>query len=170
MSGDPADRQLKDNIANCSQMLYSYFMGKTSYDPHLSMDLTQEAIYRGLRARKSYQQGSTLSTWMYVVGRSVAIDHFRRSRHHPETLEDFDPPDKPKPDFDTYREGIAMIHRLPRNFAPVILLLALGKKPREIAADLQLTDATVRGRIYHARNRLRDMGLVELLSTGQKPR
>ncbi len=136
---DPVDRHLREDIAGCSGMLYRYFMNQTSYDPHLSMDLTQEAIYRGLRARKSYQQGSKLSTWMYVVGRSVAIDHFRKTRHDPNQLDDIDPTyEAPEPN-DAYGQGMAMISRLPPILSLWSYSLPSGKNPvksRETSSSL----------------------------------
>lgn len=48
-------------------------------------DLTQEVFLRVYRARKSYEPGAKLSTWLYTIANNVAANALRTRSRHPET-------------------------------------------------------------------------------------
>ena len=62
--------------------VYNYFRFRVG-DGAVAEDLTSATFEKAWRARNRYRRDlSAFSTWMLVIARNVAADHFRRARPH----------------------------------------------------------------------------------------
>jgi len=64
--------------------VYNYFRFRTG-DTLLAEDLTAATFEKAWRAREQYRENrGTVSTWLFIIARSVAASHFRRRRPVPD--------------------------------------------------------------------------------------
>src|SRR5438128_9590600 len=60
--------------------LFNFFYRLTD-NRAISEDLVQDAFYRILKYRQSYQPGSSFRTWMYQIARNARADLFNKQRN-----------------------------------------------------------------------------------------
>jgi RNA polymerase sigma factor (sigma-70 family) len=53
-------------------------------NPHDAQDLTQETFVRAWRAIQRFDPTRDFATWLFVIARRAAANHFRARRHHDE--------------------------------------------------------------------------------------
>ncbi len=149
--GDPAAwRQFVERYARVIHAAVQRTAGRRGAHEYLE-DLTQQVFVR-LVAKdyallKRYDpQRATLSTWLTIVSRSVAIDHLRRQPQTTITLDEAR--DQPAPDTpDAQAEGLHLPeHLLSARQAMILrLLFDQGLEVDTIAAMLKVEAQTVRG-------------------------
>lgn len=133
-------------------------------------DCTQEAFLKAYRSLASYRSQSSFYTWLYRIAQNVCHDHFR-SRHHKMTLSldqipnDYDQPLEIK-DEGLLPDDLAISHELGRQLAQhintltepmrdVLVLRDLeGYSYDAIASMLQISEGTVKSRLFRARNQI----------------
>jgi RNA polymerase sigma factor (sigma-70 family) len=59
--------------------LFNFFLRLTG-DRAGSEDLVQEAFYRILKYRQTYQPGTPFRAWLYQIARNARVDRFRKQR------------------------------------------------------------------------------------------
>jgi RNA polymerase sigma-70 factor (ECF subfamily) len=64
-----------------SERLY-YFLLKMGVNKHDAEDLSQETFIRAYNAIGSYNPEYQFSTWLFTIGRRLAISHFRAKKSH----------------------------------------------------------------------------------------
>jgi len=142
-------------------------------DPKLSdqiEDILQEAFTRAYRAlmRGDFLSQAKLSTYLYAIGRNLAIDHNRKLRNQ----EKYDKIIKQQIDIKTYSQAstanefekqeelntlYSSISKLPGKYREIINLSLQGYKDREVAEKLKLNLTTIKSRKLKARKVLGDL-------------
>ena len=154
------------------ERLASFLYGMTG-DSAASLDLAQEAFVRVYKHRDNYKQIARFSTWLYTIGRNLALNEIRNRKRRPgqiggatdsqemaalgQVAADVDTPDQV-----AQREDIAVIVRrevmsLPEHYRTVIILCDLDERSyAEAAAILEVPVGTVRSRLSRARGQLEE--------------
>ena len=141
------------------------FAHALSRDPADADDLTQATIERALSARRQWQPGTRLDSWLYRIMRNLWIDT-ARSRARKARFEA--PPDAaqavgvdPRPGIEAtvdLKRMMSAMDRLPDEQREVIaLILVEGYGYREAAEMLELPIGTVSSRLVRGRMALLEM-------------
>ncbi|MEU6701968.1 MULTISPECIES: RNA polymerase sigma factor [Pseudonocardia] len=130
-------------------------------NPHDAEDVAQDVVVSLWTALTGFAGDSLFTTWLYrvVVNRCINLIN-RRPRY--ESLDDPDVGVSPGADLQVEAKGharaaLAAVTALPAELrAPVVLVDIEQMTYQEVAAILNVSEATVRGRLYRARRRLLD--------------
>lgn len=128
---------------------------------HLAEDLTQEIFVRALQSLPRFSFRSKFTTWLFAVAKNRVLDEVRAARRRPSAidLESVRPvaaPEVPVERRETMDALWSAIGTLDVELKMVLLLRDLvGLSYREIAESLEITLATVKWRIYTAREQVK---------------
>jgi RNA polymerase sigma-70 factor (ECF subfamily) len=146
--------------------LYGFFVRLTG-DRTSSEDLVQLVFYRILKYRHTYRDEGKFSAWIYHLARTVAADHFRRSRAAPTATDPGDlhavPDQAPHAaDRAVMADDTARLHAALAALDPgqrELLVLARFQHLRheEIARLLDISIGAVKVRVHRALKDLRDV-------------
>lgn len=133
-------------------------------------DLAQEAFVRVFKHRENYREVARFSTWLYTIGRNLALNEIRNRKRRPNLVgadaEGRDDPlvrfadDNAGPAERTEQDDLrALVRReigaLPDHYRVVVILVDLEERPYQEAAEiLELPIGTVRSRLSRAREQL----------------
>jgi RNA polymerase sigma-70 factor (ECF subfamily) len=136
------------------------FAGRALRDNDLAEDLVQETFLRAWRHASSFDRTRGNSrTWLYAIMRNLLVDVIRKDARRPRTAELVDewPATDDVEALVNSLTASAAVHRLTADHQQVILHSYLAQRPTaEIAELLGVPAGTVRSRLFHARNALRD--------------
>ncbi len=137
--------------------LYQYFV-VTGIQPHDAEDLVQETFLRVHQAFARYDERYAFSTWLYTIGRRLAINLHRRRRPVLALQEEWHPATpEPHPEPET---GIDTVWQTARErlsaklFETLWLFYGEDKSIAEIGAIMGCTRVNAKVRLHRARNRL----------------
>ncbi len=144
-----------------SRALWAY-LSRVTRDPHLADDLLQEAYYRFLRARGSYENEVHRRNSLFRIATNLVHDGHRRQRNMPTSpLPEHDqplalqtPPDGARLSDARTDLNRAMGHLKPRERALLWLAYGQGSTHREIAAALGLRTGSIKLLLFRARKKL----------------
>ncbi len=152
-------------VSEWERMVYSLALRMLGNEQD-AQDAAQEAFLRAYTGLARFRGESRFSVWVYSLTRNVCVDALRRRR---ETvgLDDETAPPPPADPAPTPEETLerrerseaigAALDKLPESFRRPLELCALGGRSyAEIAAELGITENTVRTRIFRARKKLRE--------------
>jgi RNA polymerase sigma-70 factor (ECF subfamily) len=147
------------------------YLRRVGCTPEESQELAQEALLRAWRSLGHLQSKASLRTWLFAIAKNVYVNHIR---HHnslkrgngvsEHSLDDFSGDhfhDCSSPSEDLLqRESRTRLYdavaTLPTMMRCCLLLRVYhGLPTRDIAAQLGITDASVRAHLYQARKSLR---------------
>jgi RNA polymerase sigma-70 factor (ECF subfamily) len=124
-------------------------------------DVVQECLARALDKVDSWQPGTNLRAWLFVILRNCHIDEVRRARHHP-VVNDAGADDRLPgiPESQDLRVTLGEIRdaflRLKEEHREILLLIVVeGLDYQEAAGILGIPVGTVRSRLSRARQALR---------------
>jgi RNA polymerase sigma-70 factor (ECF subfamily) len=136
-------------------------------DPHRAEDLTQETFSRIFNNRKSYQQKSRFSTWLWRIALNLCYDELRAPQRREESWPGTDESNEPAlvssaPTPDSHAactEENELVRQalqsLPETYRTVLILRHYQDlKFREIADVLDLPEGTVKSRMAEALTQL----------------
>lgn len=131
-------------------------------------DLIQETFMRAFNSAEKFQGKSAVYTWLYGIMRNVHLDRLRKKMKTPKhaNVEDVEVVDTRKFREDTKIEVIRHeMNQLDRDTAEVIKMRYFDKlSVEEIAEKLGLASGTVKSRLFHARNKLKERkNLMDLM-------
>jgi RNA polymerase sigma-70 factor, ECF subfamily len=137
--------------------VYNYVLRLVG-DRSLAEDLTQEVFLRVFQGLSRFSLRSKFTTWLFQVTKNRVLDELRASERRPRatvTLEDIPPLEVLDAPFERL-EAIDAVWRSVENLSvdlKMALLLrdVVGMSYTEIADSLEITLATVKWRIYKAR-------------------
>lgn len=149
-------------------------------DDQEAMDVLQESYVRAFASLDSFNGPAGFPTWLYVIVRNEAFSQLRRRRREAPTeaetmesiVEDAADPDDAAPERALDAERLAgvlesTIDRLPPPFRVVFVLRAIeGMSVRETAEILELTETTVKTRLFRAKRLLRQRLQRKFLAAG----
>jgi RNA polymerase sigma-70 factor (ECF subfamily) len=154
--------------------VYNYVMRLVG-DRALAEDLTQEVFLRVFQGLPRFSLRSKFTTWLFQVTKNRVLDELRATERRPRHLVALD--DAPQLEvLDTPFERIEAIDAVWRavEHLPVDLKMALllrdvvGMAYTEIADSLEITLATVKWRIYKAREEVQLALAREGITFGEK--
>lgn len=139
-----------------SRPLWTY-LARTTGDPRLADDLLQEAYYRFLRARVSFESDDHRRFYLFRVATNLVRDERRRPREQRETRDT--PPDSRSADVSeraaTRIDVARALERLtPRDRSLLWLAYAQGCSHDEIARTVGVKAASLKALLHRARRRL----------------
>lgn len=129
--------------------------------PHVE-DLAQETFLRAFRAMNALDldHGARVSTWLLTIATRVALDAKKRKVIVAADLPPFPSPPSPDAETDRARLGRAIADAaaaLPDDQRAVFVLAEIhGLSGAEIAAAVDVPEATVKTRLFRAREKLRE--------------
>jgi len=138
--------------------VYNYVMRLVGGDRSLAEDLTQEVFLRVYQGLPSFSLRSKFTTWLFQVTKNRVLDELRASERRPRSvvaiedmrpLEVVDAPFERVETMDAVWRGIANLN-VDLKMA-LLLRDIVGLSYTEIADALEITLATVKWRIYKAR-------------------
>ena len=138
--------------------VYNYVMRLVGGDRSLAEDLTQEVFLRVYQGLPSFSLRSKFTTWLFQVTKNRVLDELRASERRPRSvvaiedmrpLEVVDAPFERVETMDAVWRGIANLN-VDLKMA-LLLRDVVGLSYTEIADALEITLATVKWRIYKAR-------------------
>jgi len=132
----------------------------------LADDITQEVFIKVYRNMHAFRRDASVKTWLLTITRNTAIDFKRSAFFRKVTLADF------VEDLGGQRHSVEqdvveqsavndmwkMVLELPKKYREVIILFAHHQLSlKEIAQVLDVTEGTVKSRMFHARQKLAKM-------------
>jgi RNA polymerase sigma-70 factor (ECF subfamily) len=144
-------------VRTYEQPVYNYVLRLTG-DRVLSEDLTQEVFLRVFQGLPSFSLRSRFTTWLFQVTKNRVLDELRALERRPRALvalEDIPPlevVDAPVERSETIDAVWRAVEALNPDLKMALLLRdVVGLSYTEIAETLEITLATVKWRIYKAR-------------------
>ena len=138
--------------------VYNYVLRLTNGDKSLAEDLTQEVFLRVFQGLPRFSLRCKFTTWLFQVTKNRVLDELRASERRPRHLVALDdiPPlealDAPIERGETVDALWRAIEKLSVDLKMALLLRDItGLSYTEIADSLEITLATVKWRIYKAR-------------------
>ncbi|CAN5293143.1 sigma-70 family RNA polymerase sigma factor [soil metagenome] len=145
-------------VMTYEQPVYNYVLRLTGGDRALSEDLTQEVFLRVYQGLPSFSLRSRFTTWLFQVTKNRVLDELRAMERRPRALVALDdiPPlevvDAPVERAETIDAVWRAVEALNPDLKMALLLRDIvGLSYAEIAETLEITLATVKWRIYNAR-------------------
>ena len=153
-------------------MLYNFFLQQTS-SRETSEDLVQEVFLRILKYRHTYRGEGKFTTWMFSIAYNTKIDHYRKHKHHTESLEETDTiaSQDPNPEDVVKQENeSAILQRALSRLSPEkrdVLILSRFQNMRyeEIAKIMNSKVGTIKARVFRA---IRELSKIYLELTETK--
>ena len=151
------------------ERLAGFICGITG-DSAASLDLAQEAFVRVYKHRDNYKEVARFTTWLYTIGRNLALNEIRNRKRRPRTGEPdgsaeqgalgvlparTDTPADAAEKADLRVVVRAAISALPEHQRVVVVLCDLeGRTYAEAAEILEVPVGTIRSRLSRAREQL----------------
>lgn len=153
------------------ERLAGFLFGLTG-DRAGALDLAQEAFVRVYRHRERYQEIARFSTWLYTIGRNLALNEIRNRQRRPGAVSALtsDPEqddllgqresEGPAPEEAAHQADLQALVRsaiatLPEPYRAVVILCDLEERPYAEAAEiLGVPIGTIRSRLSRARAQL----------------
>ena len=135
-------------------------------------DVLQETYIKAFKNLASFDQRSSLKTWLTRITINTALNHLRKKHE----MINWTTPDNPERTVDSLpidhlqlSELIDLIHQLPTGCKLVFNLYAIeGYSHKEIADKLDISEGTSKSQLYRAKDLLRTMILQEEQRTKRK--
>lgn len=128
-------------------------------------DITQEVFIKVYRNLYTFRSESSVKTWLLAITRNTTLDFKRAAFYRKVTLLDFIAPSGEQKS--TEQEVIdkfavndmwRMVLKLPVKYREVLILYAHYQlSMKEMAQILNVTEGTVKSRLFHARNKISKM-------------
>ena len=142
--------------------VYNYLRYRTTSDA-LAEDLAAETFARAWRSRKQYRADrAAFSTWLFTIGRNLAIDHLRQQRPQvalediPEPAEDEEHLEEMMQNQQNARRLATLLAELPQRELEIIALrYGADLSHRQIARVLRLSSVNVRVTLFRTVRKLR---------------
>ena len=130
---------------------------------HTAEELTEDTFFVLMTKRPSFAGNSTFKTWLYAIGRHIALKHVRKQARQSivplesqEYLSDAADLEASCIRSEQKRQVHKALHRLKPDYRQVLYLSYFeGFRNPEIACIMQKSDKQVRDLLYHAKQALK---------------
>lgn len=132
-----------------------------TWDEFSAKDLVQDTLYRALKNRDKFQDGTNMGAWLHTMMRHIFFNDFKRRKTRSALLSEhmseieFSRPGSSAKNYGLgnirLREIRMAIFRLPSCFRMAFEMYFAGYKYQEIAQMQRVPLGTVKSRIYFAR-------------------
>jgi RNA polymerase sigma factor (sigma-70 family) len=131
----------------------------------LADDITQEVFIKVFRNMHAFRRDASVKTWLLTITRNTAIDYQRSAFFRKVTLSDaaLDYGQRRSVEHEIMEQAAVndlwrIVLELPTKLREVIILYAHNQLSlKEIAQVLDVTEGTVKSRMFHARKKLSKM-------------
>jgi RNA polymerase sigma-70 factor (ECF subfamily) len=153
----------EDLISRYQRRVYAVIYRMTGHHSEVD-DLCQETLLQALRGLPRLQHGSNVDSWVYRIAMNVSVDYLRRKSKERKIVERLktegertgSPSDNVDPEL--MRSVERAVDSLPPDQkAVVVLRMFENKSHEEIAEILETPAATVRWRLFSARQKLEEL-------------
>ena len=125
-------------------------------------DLIQDTLFKALRYKDHFQDGTNFKGWLYTIMRNIFINGYKRKKLQQQvsqaTQQDFIMNSIPSEDAVNggmdYQEMTKSIANLPQEYKKPFQMYLDGYHYDEIAQNMEIPIGTVKSRIFHARQKL----------------
>ena len=140
------------------------FLNGYARNIHLAEELAEETFFRLITCKPHFAGKSSFRSWLYAIGRHVAVDHLRRNAHLADTpIEDMENLLREEHDLEQAylrEERQRMVQRtldeLSPDYRSILWLVYMeGFSPREAAAVMKKTDRQIKNLLYRAKQSLK---------------
>ena len=160
LSGD--DSGIAEIVAAYKDGLILYLNGYVE-NIHTAEELTEDTFFRLVAKKPRFSCRCSFKTWLYTIGRNVAMDHLRRRRGNEIPLDEVENYLEEEADLERScirEERNRELHRAMRKLNPdyrqaLHLVYFEGFDNREVAHILKKTERQVRNLLYRARQSLK---------------
>lgn len=142
-----------------ARTVYRFLLARTGSES-LSEELTQETFYQAVKSIDRFDGSCQVSTWLCGIARNVLLNHKRKQKKQPLSLEEIPEPSGSSAE-ETVLENmgkemlLTAIHRLPEPGREILYLRLLGGLSfREIGTILGQTENWARVNFYRAKQNL----------------
>lgn len=152
-------------IKSYQQKIYNFALYKTK-DIHIAEDVAQEVILRIFKKIRQYKFKGSFEGWMYRLTYNIITDVLKKFKHFL-SLDDFETTLSSEEHISTekniqnefYQEKLKfLINKIPHKFQFVLILFHIEEKSyQEIAEILQISEGTVKSRLFRARKILKKL-------------
>jgi RNA polymerase sigma-70 factor (ECF subfamily) len=156
--------------------VFNYVLRLVGGDRALAEDLTQEVFLRVFQGLPKFSLRSKFTTWLFQVTKNRVLDELRASERRPRALvaiDDIAPLEVLDAPIERLEEIDALwraVQNLSTDLKMALLLRdVVGLSYTEIADSLEVTLATVKWRIYKAREEVQIALVREGVSFGSEP-
>ncbi len=142
------------------------FAYKLTQDEDDSSDLLQDTMLKALRYRERFATGTNLKAWLYTIMKNIFINNYRRAMKSNIFIDHTDNQhfinSSTRTSKNSGEGNLALndirheINALPENLRNTFMMNYTGYKYEEIAKKLNLPLGTVKVRIHHAREKLKE--------------
>lgn len=158
------DAGIVEVIRDCKDGLI-LFLNRYVANIHVAEELAEDTFFRLVTKKPKFQEKHAFKTWLYTIGRNVAIGYLRQAKHFsdvPADAENF-PLQVVGSLEQAYmqKEEKILLHRaldkLPRDYAAVLYLKFLEEmKNDEIAGIMKKSKRQVENLLYQAKQALKE--------------
>ena len=166
LAGD--DSALVQLIRDYRDGLMLYLNGFV-FDLNVAEELTEDTFLKLVLKKPRFSARSSFKTWLYTIGRNLALDHLRRSKKSSVSLEDC--PEVSNEEYDLERryiqqENQILLHRAMKKLKPeyrqvLWLVYFEGFRCAEVGKIMGKTEATTQTLVSRARQALKQKLLEE---------
>lgn len=125
-------------------------------------DLIQDTLFKALRYKDHFQDGTNFKGWLYTIMRNIFINGYKRKKLQQQVSQaaqqDFIMNSIPSEDAVNggmdYQEMTKSIANLPQEYKKPFQMYLDGYHYDEIAQNMEIPIGTVKSRIFHARQKL----------------
>ena len=159
---DGDDNEIAEIVAAYKDGLILYLNGYVE-NIHTAEELTEDTFFRLVAKKPRFSCRCSFKTWLYTIGRNVAMDHLRRRRGNEIPLDEVENYLAEEADLERScirEEQKRQLHRILRRLNPdyrqvLHLVYFEGFDNREVAHILKKTERQVRNLLYRARQSLK---------------
>ena len=160
LSGD--DNAIAEIVAAYKDGLILYLNGYVE-NIHTAEDLTEDTFFRLVAKKPRFSGRCSFKTWLYTIGRNVALDHLRRRRGNEIPLDEVENYLAEEADLERAylrEERKRSVHRAMRKLNPdyrqaLHLVYFEGFSNGEAAVILRKSERQIRNLLYRARQSLK---------------
>ena len=158
-----SDRAFEELYLRYARRLKGFFFLQLGGDEELAADATHDVFLRAYEARSRYQEGRSVSTWLFTIAYNLCRNHYRSNAYEAQLLAtlDAEPADEApievQMDAATLDEALAQVlAELP---APLHQLFSLHYQEEltipQVAEIVGIPEGTVKSRLHKTMNIIR---------------
>jgi RNA polymerase sigma-70 factor (ECF subfamily) len=169
-------QKFEQNI-HINQHYLKMFALKLTKDNDAAADLYQETVYRALKNKDKFVQGSNIRAWLTTIMKNSFINHYRRKKKmvsgpdgdvHSFIIENNSTSARNEGESAVTAEELhKIINHLDEDLKAPFLMMWQGYKYEEVSDHLDIPLGTVKSRIFQARKLLQER-VTRLFNTTQR--
>lgn len=153
-----SDRDFRNKVIELQDTLMPYALSLTN-DREDANDLMQETMYKAMKYRTKFEDGTNMNAWMYIIMKNTFINTYRkRSKIYFSEIND----ELLSGKFNKPYNGLDMedltniVSSIPESIRTPFMRYFNGYTYQEIADEFSIPLGTVKSKIFSARKELKD--------------